>query len=54
LVGGKKFGADKRQKKPKSLGMGGFLVHPQNGFNGLMLNWCIGDCWFTPANFVMF
>jgi hypothetical protein len=25
------------------------LVHPQNGFNGLILNWCIGGCWFTPA-----
>jgi hypothetical protein len=26
-----------------------FLVHPENGFNGLILNWCIGGCWFTPA-----
>jgi hypothetical protein len=26
------------------------LVHPQNGFNGLILNWCIGGCWFTPAS----
>jgi hypothetical protein len=25
------------------------FVHPQNGFNGLILNWCIGGCWFTPA-----
>ncbi len=25
------------------------LVHPQNGLNGLILNWCIGGCWFTPA-----
>ncbi len=24
-------------------------VHPQNGLNGLILNWCIGGCWFTPA-----
>ncbi len=24
-------------------------VHPRNGFNGLILNWCIGGCWFTPA-----
>jgi hypothetical protein len=23
-----------------------FLVHPQNG---LILNWCTGGCWFTPA-----
>ncbi len=26
-----------------------FLVHPQNGLNGLILNLCIGGCWFTPA-----
>jgi hypothetical protein len=26
-----------------------FLVHPENGFNGLILNQCIGGCWFTPA-----
>jgi hypothetical protein len=25
------------------------LVHPQNGLNGLILTWCIGGCWFTPA-----
>jgi hypothetical protein len=24
-------------------------VHPQNRLNGLILNWCIGGCWFTPA-----
>ncbi len=24
-------------------------VHPQNGLNGFILNWCIGGCWFTPA-----
>jgi len=27
------------------------LVHPQNGFKSLILNWCIGGCWFTPALF---
>ncbi len=27
-----------------------FLVHPQNGLNGLILNWCIGACCFTPAH----
>jgi hypothetical protein len=26
-----------------------FLVHPQNDLNGLILNWCTGGCWFTPA-----
>ncbi len=25
-----------------------FLVHPQNGLNGLILNWCIGGYWFIP------
>ncbi len=24
-------------------------VHPQNRSNRLILNWCIGGCWFTPA-----
>jgi hypothetical protein len=28
------------------------LVHPQNGFNSLILNWCIAGCWFTPAIFI--
>jgi len=23
-----------------------FLVHPQNGLNSLILNWCVGGCWF--------
>ncbi len=26
-----------------------FFVHPQNGLNSLILNWCIGGCWFTPT-----
>jgi hypothetical protein len=26
-----------------------FLVHPQNGLNSLILNWCTGSNWFTPA-----
>jgi hypothetical protein len=26
-----------------------FLVHPQNGLNGLILNWCIGGYYFTAA-----
>jgi hypothetical protein len=26
-----------------------FLAHPQNGLNGLILNWCTGGSWFTPA-----
>jgi hypothetical protein len=48
--GGKYFGAEKRLKKPIILGREDvFLVHPQNGFNGYILNWCIGGCWFTLA-----
>jgi len=26
-----------------------FSVHPQNDLNSLILNCCIGGCWFTPA-----
>ncbi len=26
-----------------------FLIHPPNGLNGLILNWCIGGCWFIPV-----
>jgi len=37
-------------EKPKTLGREGCVfVHPQNGFNDLILNCCIGGCWFTPA-----
>jgi len=39
-----------RGKKRKTLGREDvLLVHPQNGFNGLILNWCIGGYWFTLA-----
>jgi len=33
----------------KKISMGREDVHPQNGLNELILNWCIGGCWFTPA-----
>jgi hypothetical protein len=40
----------KRSGKKKHAGKeDGIFVHPQNGFNELILNWCIGGCWFTPA-----
>jgi hypothetical protein len=26
----------------------GFI--PKTALNGLILNWCIGGCWFTPAS----
>jgi hypothetical protein len=43
------FGVEKRRKKKPVGREDVFLVHPQNGFNGLILNWCIGGCWFTPG-----
>jgi hypothetical protein len=47
---GETFGAEKRwEKKSHASREDGIFVHPQNGFNGLILNWCIGGCWFTPA-----
>jgi hypothetical protein len=47
---GENFGAEKRWKKKIHAGReDGIFVHPQNGFNGLILNWCIGGCWLTPA-----
>ncbi len=50
---GENFGAEKRWKKKIHAGReDGIFVHPLNGFNGLILNWCIGGCWFTPALFV--
>jgi len=35
-------GAEKRWKKKNTSGRED--VHPQNGLNGLILNWCIGGC----------
>jgi hypothetical protein len=26
-----------------------FLIDPQNSLNGLIVNWGIGGCWFTPV-----
>jgi hypothetical protein len=46
-VGGR-WGREEVKKKYTS---GKEDVHPQNGLNGLILNWCIGGCWFTPALF---
>ncbi len=37
----------RRGEKKKHLGQGG--CYPQNGLNRLILNWCIGGCWFTPT-----
>jgi len=33
----------------KKISTGREDVHPQNRLNGLILNWCIGGCWFIPA-----
>jgi hypothetical protein len=47
---GENFGVEKRWKKNIHVGKeDGIFVHPQNSFNGLILNWCIGGYWFTPA-----
>jgi hypothetical protein len=47
---GENFGVEKRWKKNKNAGReDGIFVHPENGLNGLIHNWCIGGCWFTPA-----
>ncbi len=47
---GENFGVEKRWKKKIHAGReDGIFVHLQNGFIGLILNWCIGGCWFTPA-----
>jgi hypothetical protein len=42
---GENFGAEKRWEKKIHAGKeDGIFVHPQNDFNGLILNWCIGGC----------
>jgi hypothetical protein len=47
---GENFGVEKRWKKNNYAGReDGIFVHPENGLNGLIRNWCIGGCWFTPA-----
>jgi len=46
---GKILGQGRGLKNPWAGEEDVFLVHPQNGLNGLILNWCIGGCWFTAA-----
>jgi len=42
---GENFGVEKRWKKIKNPGReDGIFVHPENGLNGLIRNWCIGGC----------
>jgi len=58
-VGGReKIWGREEVEKTNNFGQGGCVfVHPQNGFNGLILglilNWCIGGCWFTPAKWMV-
>jgi hypothetical protein len=54
---GKTLGQRRGLKKPwaeedknKNALLGCAWVHPQNGLNGLILNWCTGGCWFTLAS----
>ncbi len=44
------MGQKKGGKKKHASKEDGIFVHSQNGFNRLILNWCIGGCWFTPAH----
>jgi len=37
------------EEENKNALLGCVWVHPQNDLNGLILNWCTGGCWFTPA-----
>jgi hypothetical protein len=47
---GENFGVEKRWKIYIYAGREDWIfVHPENGLNGLIRNWCIGGCWFTPA-----
>jgi len=39
---GKFLGRGRGRKNPGGGEGGGFSVHPQNGLNGLILNWCTG------------
>jgi hypothetical protein len=41
-----------REEENKNALLGYVWVHPQNGLNGLILNWCTGGCWFTQAMFL--
>jgi hypothetical protein len=44
-VGGKFWGREEVEKKKKNSGReDGIFVHPENGLNGLIRNWCIGGC----------
>jgi hypothetical protein len=57
IRGLKKPWAGEEENKNAWAGRAGCVwVHPQNSLNGLILNWCTGGCWFTPAqdsNFLM-
>ncbi len=50
---GENFGVEKRWKKYIYAGReDGIFVHSKNDLNGLIRNWCIGGCWFTPWDFL--
>jgi hypothetical protein len=42
------------EEENKNAQAGCVWVHPQNGLNNLILNWCTGGCWFTPASLLLF
>jgi hypothetical protein len=45
--GGREFRG--REEVKKKISTGKEDVHPQNRLNRLILKWCVGGCWFTPA-----
>ncbi len=48
---GEDFGVEKRWKKfIYASREDGIFVHPENGLNGLIRNWCISGYWFTPTH----
>jgi hypothetical protein len=47
---GKILGKKSGGKKKYACREDGIFIHPKNGLNELIRNWCIGGCWFTPAN----
>jgi hypothetical protein len=41
---GEIFGVEKRWEKKNPSREDGIFVHPENGLNKLIRNWCIGGC----------
>jgi len=48
-VGGENFGTEKGAEKSLGRGRGCVSGSSPKQLNDLILNWCTGGCWFTPA-----